>query len=88
MKTIADAWNWYQATKRNLARMRRLDGKRIVSVSRDNTVRVWDADKGREIFSLKGHSTQVLSVAYSPDGKRIVSASWGTVNVWDADKRQ
>ncbi len=24
MKTLADAWNWYEATKRNLARMRRL----------------------------------------------------------------
>jgi len=27
MKTIADAWNWYQATKRNLARMQRLGEK-------------------------------------------------------------
>jgi len=24
MKTLADAWNWYRATKRNLGRMRRL----------------------------------------------------------------
>jgi len=24
MKTLTDAWNWYEATKRNLARMRRL----------------------------------------------------------------
>jgi hypothetical protein len=27
MKTLADAWNWYEATKRNLARMQRLGRK-------------------------------------------------------------
>jgi hypothetical protein len=27
MKTLADAWSWYQATKRNLARMQRLGEK-------------------------------------------------------------
>lgn len=27
MKTLADAWSWYQATKRNLARLRRLGEK-------------------------------------------------------------
>jgi len=31
------------------------DGKRIVSGSGDKTVKVWDADTGKEIFSLKGH---------------------------------
>src|SRR5262249_8665581 len=61
------------------------DGKRIVSGSFDNTVKVWDADKGTKTFSLKGHSGPVESVAFSPDGKRIVSGSRdGTVKVWDA----
>ena len=41
----------------------------------DNTVKVWDADTGTEILTLKGHTGQVSSVAFSPDGKRIVSGS-------------
>ncbi len=65
----------------------RADGKRIVSGSFDNTVKVWDADKGHEILTLKGHTQHVMSVAISVDGKRIVSGSVDqTLKVWDADK--
>ena len=63
------------------------DGKRIVSGSVDNTVKVWDADKGTEIAHPQGAHRPVTSVAFSPDGKRIVSGSQDkTVKVWDADK--
>ncbi len=39
----------------------------------------------RETLLLKGHTSAVMSVAFSPDGKRIVSGSQdNTVKVWDA----
>ena len=61
------------------------DGRRIVSGSRDKTVRVWDAASGAELACLRGHEELVSSVAYSPDGRRIVSGSADkTVRVWDA----
>jgi WD40 repeat protein len=35
---------------------------------------------------LKGHDDAVWSAAFSPDGKRIVTASWdGTARVWDVE---
>jgi WD40 repeat protein len=49
---------------------------------------VWDAEKLEPIGDpLSGHSDSVNCVAFSPDGKRIVSGSDDlTIRVWDAEK--
>ena len=41
---------------------------------------------GNLLLTLKGHSSRVLSVTFSPDGKRIASTGFdGTVKVWDSE---
>jgi WD domain, G-beta repeat len=61
------------------------DGARIVTGSRDNTARVWDAKTFAERAILRGHTEAVLSVTVSPDGARIVTGSIdSTARVWDA----
>jgi WD40 repeat protein len=48
-------------------------------------VKVWDAAGGSELFTLEGHTSGVWSVAWSPDGMRLATASAdGTVKMWAA----
>ncbi|MBI2929545.1 MAG: serine/threonine protein kinase, partial [Verrucomicrobia bacterium] len=69
------------------------DGRRIATVCNDNnrntledaTAAVWDAETGRKLFPLEGHLNGFSCVAFSPDGRFIVTGSidW-TATAWDA----
>ncbi len=58
------------------------DGK-LVAVPVGTVVKVWNTTGGKDAFTLRGHTDDVNSVAFSPDGTRIVTASYdATAKVW------
>ena len=57
-----------------------------VATSAHLDAQTWDAQTGKPLTTLSGHTGDVLAVAYSPDGRRIATgANDGTARVWDAE---
>jgi hypothetical protein len=49
------------------------DASRIAVGCTDNTVRIFDASSGKELFKIGNHENWVLGTVFDHDGKRIVS---------------
>jgi WD40 repeat protein/class 3 adenylate cyclase len=68
------------------------DGRYLLSAGgnderggKDNTARIWDGATGEELLAFRGHTMSSWPGDWSPNGKRIATASAdGTVRIWDA----
>ncbi|KAJ3115492.1 protein with putative role during mitosis, partial [Physocladia obscura] len=64
-------------------------GQFIASGSRDNSIRIWDAVTGANLFILTGHENWVRTVQFHPNGKFLFSVSDDkTLRVWDLSQPQ
>ena len=58
------------------------DGRRVVSASNDNTLKVWDVATGACVATLEGHDGWVTSVHVFPGDAIISSSNDRTIKVW------
>uniref|UniRef100_A0A3Q2Z6P4 Coronin n=1 Tax=Hippocampus comes TaxID=109280 RepID=A0A3Q2Z6P4_HIPCM len=59
----------------------------LVSSSYDLTVRLWNLEDGEQVQLLTGHRDQVFCMAWSPDGKQLVTVCKdGKIRVYDPRK--
>lgn len=60
------------------------DGRFVLTGSEDNTVKLWDAGSGKEIWAAGRQTFGVSSVAISPDGGKLIAGmEAGSLNIWD-----
>src|SRR5262249_23703134 len=73
------------------------DGRSLACGQVDGTIKLWDVSAQKVRQTLQGHRQGVCSVAYSPNGKLLVSAAGGKSNsnkeagefrAWDAETGQ
>jgi WD40 repeat protein len=63
------------------------DNKKLISLSADNTIKVWDINNGELLKTISIKNSYILQdIIYSRDNKMIASCSWnGQINIWNAE---
>jgi WD40 repeat protein len=90
---------WKTAVKRDGIRMQSTHGAGPIAFSPDGRllatgfgegmVRLSDAETGRLVAELKGHTDRVRSLAFTPDGSQLLSAAFdGAVLMWNVGPDQ
>ena len=62
------------------------DGSAVATADENGAVSFWDVDLATRHGLLRGHTSYVYDVAFSPDGHGRIGAKDGTVRLWNADE--
>ncbi len=78
---IEDHSDWVQSLSWSV------DGRRLVSASRDKTCKVYDSTSGKSITTFSGHQQSVTSAVFREDGQHVMSVGDdGRMRIWNLDE--
>ena len=61
-------------------------GDKIVTGSFDKTGMIWDAETGACLHILRGHTSEIVCVAFNPQGTHVATGSMDkTATLWDVE---
>ena len=64
------------------------NGKQLATAAADRTVKVWDTNSGKRLFTLSESTADEYAVAYRPDGRQLAAGGVDkTLRVWNVDAR-
>ncbi len=58
----------------------------LASGSHDNTIRIWDVNKGKELNKLEGHTNEVRCLVLLPNNQLASGSRDNTIRIWDVNK--
>ena len=63
------------------------DGRYLASGGDNESIKIWDSERLKELATLRGHTDCVNEVAFSPNGRYLASGSDDrSVKIWDLEK--
>ena len=65
-----------------------MPSERLVSCSRDKTIKIWNVKDGKELFQLIGHTYTVFSIVTLPNGLFASGSADNTITIWDLEERK
>ena len=62
--------------------------KRAATAGNGGDIQIWDLATGQDVLTLRGHTDGIESLVFSPDGRRLASASMDrSIRIWDGTPR-
>lgn len=63
------------------------DGRLLATANWNHTARIWDVATADLMFTLIGHTSPVLSVAFTPDGRSVATCGDRSTRIWVLPER-
>ncbi|WP_228021176.1 WD40 repeat domain-containing protein [Microcystis sp. LEGE 08355] len=87
------SWQCFQTLKGHQANIGAIDissdGKIIASAGEDQTIKLWQRETGKLIYSFVGVNEPLQTLAISPNGKSIIAGGLdGRISQWQLDTKQ